>query len=86
MFVKGAKGEGARRGRRGWGAEFGEISGRKPSTLLSVDNEPPWLLNGLQWHSFRPVAEGWAHCEAYVKLKASMHHYIVNHSWKSNAI
>jgi hypothetical protein len=61
--VKGAKGVGARRGRRGWGAESGEISGRKPSTLLSVDNGPPKSLNGLQWHSFRPIAERLAHCD-----------------------
>ncbi len=38
--MKGSNGEGARRGRKGWGVALGEISGKRASIFLSIKTGP----------------------------------------------
>lgn len=55
LFVKGANGEGANRGRRGCGAAFGEISGKRVSSFMSLNREPFRCFSELQLESRIPV-------------------------------
>uniref|UniRef100_A0A0V0H0C5 Putative ovule protein n=1 Tax=Solanum chacoense TaxID=4108 RepID=A0A0V0H0C5_SOLCH len=53
LFVKGANGEGARRGRRGCGAAVGDVSSKRVSSFMSMIREPFRLFSELQLDSWR---------------------------------
>lgn len=57
--MKGTNGEGARRGRKGWGEPLGEISGRIASIFLTIKTGPFRWSNRLQQDSWKPKPNAW---------------------------
>lgn len=63
LFMNGVSGEGAKRGRKGWGFTLGEISGAFAGTSLS---EP-------QWNPLKP-AHGWRSSNFKIKITCKIEH------------